>query len=74
MHGWLTTHAREIVAALLAVVFASEIFYVATRNTLGPWWSVWIAPPKSGLSKRGRWGWYFWNGVCISLCLIVVAK
>ena len=72
MHGWLTAHDREIVAVLFAAIFAAEIYYVAARNTLGPWWRTWITPPQSGFSKTERWRWYFGNGVCIGLCLIVV--
>ena len=70
MRGWLETHTLEIVSGLVGIIFVVEFYFVAARNTLGPWWRVWIEPPEAGFSKSARVGWLFSNGLCLTLCLI----
>ena len=54
------------------MVFASEVYILATQNTLGAWWRVWVTPPESGFSRTERTGWAFANAVCLVLCLLAV--
>ena len=70
MRGWLEAHSLEIVGGLISIIFILEFYYVAARNTLGPWWRHWIEPPETGFSRSARAGWLFWNGLCVVLCLI----
>ena len=69
MRGWLEAHTLEIVGVLVSIIFVLEMYYVAVRNTLGPWWRHWIEPPEAGFSKAARAGWLSWNGLCVILCL-----
>ena len=72
MHEWVTANARQIIAGLLALIFASELYILATRNTLGAWWRVWVTPPESGFPRTERMGLAFANAVCLVLCLLAV--